>query len=655
MFKPLPSFLAKESLKLILFGGKGGTGKTTAAAATALYLAKARRDKKLLIVSTDPAHSLKDSFCCPIGSQITAIPSTGNLWALEINAERLLAEFMHKHDKVIRTLAHRGTYFDEEDIVDFFSLSLPGLDEVMTIIEVANILRSGRFDLIILDTAPTGHTIRLLAQPEQMEKWVEVFDLMQEKHRYISRHLTGKYVKDEADRFLEKMSEDLGRVRSLLQDSSTTEFVLIAVPESLSIYKTERLVNALQRYQIPARTILINRVAKEKDCPFCRARSRDGQRCIEELEEKFVDFQTIKIPLFPHEIRGLEDLEAFADTLIGNSPRWRTHSAPELKLEEPTVKVEGNLSVLIESPLEFVLFGGKGGVGKTSIAAATGLYLARKLPDKKILVFSTDPAHSLSDSFGYTIGNRITSIPTQGNLYALEIDATQLLEDFKRRYREDIGRIFDKFLDRGVDIKFDREVVSDLIDLSPPGLDEIMAMSQIVVFSQRREYDLFILDTAPAGHLLRFLELPDIAKKWLEYFLRLLIKYKGVVRLAQAAERLIDLTRNVRIIHEKLTDSQKTEFIAIAIPEAMGVLETERLLQRLQRLKVPCHHVLVNMVIPPTDCSFCSQQGNDQQRYIAQLGQLGASGYHVSQFPMFPHELKGLDHLAEMAEILFAK
>lgn len=651
--EPLPSFLANEDLQLILFGGKGGMGKTTAAAATAVYLAKARRNKKILVVSTDPAHSLEDSFGCPIGGQTTTVPGIENLWALEIAAERSLAEFEREHGEVMHTLAHRGTYFDKEDIAGFFSLSLPGLDEVMAIIELANILGSGRFDVIILDTAPTGHTVRLLAQPEQMAQWVGVFDLMQEKHRYLFRHYTGRYVKDEADRFLARMSDDLESVRSLFRDARRTEFVPIAIPELLSIFETERLLEVLREHRIPVKTLLINRVAEERDCPFCRARSRDGQRFVREIGERFGDYHIIKTPLFPHEIRGLEGLRAFSEALVGHASSYCPPTPPEAEPARPSVKVDGDLSALVEKPLEFILFGGKGGVGKTTFAAATGLHLAGKLPNKKIVVFSTDPAHSLSDSFGCPIGDRITPIPSQGNLHAVEIDAAQLLEDFKQEYREIVGELFDRFTSRGYDIKFDRRVMTELIALAPPGLDEILALREIMALRRQGEDGLFILDTAPTGHLIRFLELPEIAREWLMYFLRLLIKYKGLVRLTQAAERLLDLSRRVRSIHETLTDSQKTEFVAVAIPEAMSVLETERLLQSLQRLKVPCHHLAINMVVPPTDCHFCIQKKTEQQRYMEELGRKGASGYRVSQVPMFPHEVNGVDDLAKVAHIMY--
>ncbi|MCG2770017.1 MAG: ArsA family ATPase, partial [Anaerolineae bacterium] len=164
-----PSFLqtctehsrSDNGLRFIFFGGKGGVGKTTAAAATALYLARQRPEERILVVSTDPAHSLGDSFDQAIGGQ--AVPIEGSLFALELDSERLLAEWKQECDPMITQVAERGTYFDAEDINDFLLLTLPGLDEAMAIMQIVALAEEGQYDRVVVDTAPTGHTLRLLA------------------------------------------------------------------------------------------------------------------------------------------------------------------------------------------------------------------------------------------------------------------------------------------------------------------------------------------------------------------------------------------------------------------------------------------------------------------------------------------------------------
>jgi len=148
-------------------------------------------------------------------------------------------------------------------------MSIPGLDEVMAIIKIANILNSREYDLIILDTAPTGHTTVFLSLPKKMLKWVEVADMMMEKHRYITKTFRGKYVKDECDEFLESQKNDVGKVKKLLTDSKTTEFVPVTIPEPMSICEIERLVQLLEKAKIPVNSVIANRIIiEDNNCSF---------------------------------------------------------------------------------------------------------------------------------------------------------------------------------------------------------------------------------------------------------------------------------------------------------------------------------------------------------------------------------------------------
>ncbi|MGB8657700.1 MAG: ArsA family ATPase [Candidatus Zixiibacteriota bacterium] len=650
--------LTNPELKLILFGGKGGSGKTTAACASAVHLAQINPGKRVLLVSTDPAHSLGDSFDLQIGNQITPIKDVPGLCALETDASELLESFKKRHEDAIKKLADRGTYFDQQDIADFFCLSLPGLDELMAIIKVADILRSSDYDLIILDTAPTGHTMRLLDLPEQMLKWIEVFDLMQRKHRYLLKQFGGVHTKDDADEFLDTMSEDVTKLKALLANSRTTEFVPVTIPETLSINETERLVVFLKSHGITVKSIIVNRVMEERGCMFCSSKRGEQQRQIKEMGQRFEEYGLLEIPLFPREIRGIGDLRKVASALFGKSiqpqPAAMASFSPRTSTPDKSLGWDSKLSDICGRDLQFILFGGKGGVGKTSMASATALYLAQPTPLKKILVFSTDPAHSLSDAFGCSVGNQITPVNAGGNLYALEIDATQLVEDFKNEYREGIDRIFDRFLGIKAEVKFDREVMRELVSLTPPGLDELMALKKIMELSEEDEYDLYILDTSPTGHLLRFLELPSLAQDWLGTIFKLLLKYKEVAGLDETTQKFISLSKSIRRIKKTLTDPQKCEFVAITIPEAMVLAETERLLSALTRLKIPCRHIVLNMLIPPTPCGFCGLKMEEQEKYVHEIaGKF--SDFLISEIPLSPRAANGIDGLSELAGVMYGK
>jgi len=667
-----------ENRHLIIFGGKGGCGKTTSACAVSLYLAQLYPNKRILIVSSDPAHSVGDSFGCSVGNIITPINpvrnfdsnqvktdisnGVNNLWALEISAEDEAANFRKKYDEIMKKIAERGTYFDRQDIESFFSLSIPGLDEIMAVIKIANILKEGKFDLIILDTAPTGHTIRLLGLPAQMKKWVEVFDLMQAKHRFLARHFTGKYRKDDADEFSETMNKDVDSVERLLRSSDSTEFIPVTKPETLAIEETERLLNTLKEYGISVKSIIINRVKSGTNgCPFCSKEEEEQKKELDIIRQKFANFELHWIPTFPYQIRGLDRLKEYAKALFDEKKYHPTVEERPFDFKSEIKLPEEVSAQLIEKDIILYIFGGKGGVGKTSIASATALSIAKKYPSKKVLIFSTDPAHSLSDSFGLSIGDNLTQI--SDNLFALEIDALKLLENFKKDYRDGISEFFNKFIGQGVDVKFDREVLEGLISISPPGLDEIMALAKIVEFideprpfsKERGEgrFDTCILDSAATGHLLRFLEMPQVAREWLNALFKLLIKYKGVVRLGKQAEEMIEFSKKVRRIQEILTDSARCQFVVIGIPEAMGKAEMDDLLESLIRLKIPCHHILINMVLPKTGCNFCESKREEQTKIIQEINKERSSAYQISQLPLFPYQIKGINRLNEFSQKIY--
>jgi TRC40/GET3/ArsA family transport-energizing ATPase len=325
-----------------------------------------------------------------------------------------------------------------------------------------------------------------------------------------------------------------------------------------------------------------------------------------------------------------------------------------------------------------------------------------------VLLFSTDPAHSLSDSLNQAIGDEIALVQwpavsgqrselrgqteiegnqtkiqnpkskiqnrtihdhrmamndgrrpndasVQGpmtNLFALEIDADRLWGDFKEAFKNDIAALFDRFVARGADIRFDREVMTEMLELAPPGVDEIMALNRIMDLRNEGAFDIFVLDTSPTGHLLRFLELPDLVRKWLKAFFGLLLKYKGVVRLTGAAEKALALSRNVRRIQETLTDPEKTDFVAATIPEAMGVFELERLIGALQAGKIPCRHIVVNKVVPKTDCAFCSIKRAEQQDYVRKISSMFRD-QTIVQAPLYPRQIRGIEDLRELGDAVF--
>jgi arsenite-transporting ATPase len=298
---------------------------------------------------------------------------------------------------------------------------------------------------------------------------------------------------------------------------------------------------------------------------------------------------------------------------------------------------------------QIVIFGGKGGVGKTTAAAAFALALARAEPKQKILVFSTDPAHSLSDSFAEEIGAHKSGVAGVANLDAMEIDPGTWFEELKQRYRSWTDELFASLSGGSrMEIKFDREAMRELVELTPPGIDEIAALGSISDLLDSERYDTIVLDTAPTGHLIRFLELPQVALAWIRTFIKLLLKYKDVMRANQVAEELVALSKSIKKVLALLTDPERCEFVGVAIAERMSLEETVDLAKSLEKLKVPLSKLLINGVVPENTCKFCKSRRKMQEQVIGEFQEkFRRRKVEIFVAPQQPHEIRGAKTLRE--------
>lgn len=310
--------------RYLFFGGKGGVGKTTAASATALFLLKKLKpDNSLLLFSTDPAHSLSDSLGVKIGNRLVQVAQHrgAKLLAYEMDATLALERFRAAHGKVLAEIAERGTLLDEEDINELLNLSLPGLDEVMSLFELSELDREGDYAHIVVDTAPSGHTSRLLRLPEVFTRMVHALDRMGEKHRYMIQHFARRKVAaDEVDLFLQDLTNRIASVRKLLYDAEQTSFTLVTIPEAMSVRESQRYRELLTEQGVPVTDLIVNRVEQEHaGCVYCHARVQSQAPWLKEIDRSFGDLEIHRVPLLPEEVRGVEQLEKIGATI------WKAH------------------------------------------------------------------------------------------------------------------------------------------------------------------------------------------------------------------------------------------------------------------------------------------------------------------------------------------
>jgi len=300
------------------------------------------------------------------------------------------------------------------------------------------------------------------------------------------------------------------------------------------------------------------------------------------------------------------------------------------------------------------MIGGKGGVGKTTCAAAIALHFS--LQGKKTLIISSDPTPSLSDIFEMEIGDQETPIKNVKDLYGIEVSSEVVLKKWKERFGPEIYEVVSSFA--SVDYDFVEYIGG------APGIEEEYMLNYILELVEGGQYDLVVWDTAPAGHTLRLLHLPQIFLKHLEaatkFYMNLYSyfeKLKESVKLKKGKRSLLEIISGWENLAEKVVsfirDTQKSDFIIVTIPEALGVRQTERIIKDFDGYQLNVNHLIVNYVIQEADCNFHKMRKEMQQHYIKILKDLYSHRIRLIELPLMPHEIKGVESINKISEILF--
>ncbi|MGY2726270.1 arsenite/tail-anchored protein-transporting ATPase [Thermostichus sp. OS-CIW-21] len=637
-----PLLLASQ--RLLLFSGKGGVGKTTLTCALARQLAQVDPQRRLLLMSTDPAHSLGDVLQISVTDVAQPLPDRPNLQVRALQAEILLRSFRQTYGPALELIAERGSWFGREDLLPIWDLAWPGVDELMAILEVNRLLAREEVDTVILDTAPTGHTLRLLELPDFLDNLLAVFATFQAKHREIAQALTGTYRPDEADAFLAQLQGELEGGKARLTNPESTSAWLVMIPEQLSVAETRRFCQQLQSRRVPIGGLLVNQVlflgenTSQSSLPTALpsslylARQQEQGRVLKALQEELPGYSIWVCPYQLQEPVGLAALDELVQQLRPlPEVLLELEGIPEQKAESqekrkslfstlfPSFKGIPSLPDFLTQGIRLVLVGGKGGVGKTTVAGALAWTLAKRHPDKQLLLVSIDPAHSLGDLFQTKLGQ--DPIPLLPNLLGQEVDAAAVLEQFRQDYLEEVAAILAGEGTAGVEVQYDPQAWRQLLQMPPPGLDEVMALLSVLRQETSGQFDLVVLDTAPTGHLLRFLQMPQALEGWVSLALKLWLKYRDVVGRPEWAQRMRELLAQVRQLRQQLQDPQFVTFIPVFNPEQAVLAETERLLAELDALGIPHPYAVLNRVWLEDSTPFGEALRRRHQTLLAQLPQ----------------------------------
>ncbi|MFO7679913.1 MAG: TRC40/GET3/ArsA family transport-energizing ATPase [Chloroflexota bacterium] len=616
--------------QFIFFSGKGGVGKTSMACATAVRHADA--GKRTLIITTDPAANLADVFEQPIGHHMTPLTGIANLWAMEIDPDSATEEYKERALAPLRDIfpAPMVEVINEQ-------MSGPCTAEVAAFDRFTDFLvldnaadQPVEFDVIVFDTAPTGHTIRLLELPAE---WANTISAAEQGS---GQTCIGPAAAIQSAKFKYE------RALAILRDPAQTRFTFVLHPEAIAIHETQRAIGELGKLEIHTHELIINSIIPPEatDNALFAARAEMQAGYLSQIKRE-LPYAARRMFLMDGEIKGIERLRTVAALLHGEktahfsaghtAANGHTAVPAAFKLSHPS---EFMPRITPNGHRRTIFFAGKGGVGKTVASCATAVWLANQ--GIKTLLLTTDPAAHLGNVLGEAVGDEPAPLVGLPNLWAVKIDPKAMGEVYKKRILDDARQ-------RG---RPEGAIKAMAEELDSPCTEEIAAFDRFIEFASDGPWQSVVFDTAPTGHTLRMLELPmDWSKQ---------IDVKAFASVDTAVVDDIAKQRFADVI-DMMRSPERSTFAFVMYPESTPIIEAYRASQELATLDIPTGLAVANFVIPAeqADTPFTKSRRAMQAGYLAEIQERFDTP--VLTIPLLPQEVQGLELLAELGEQMYGE
>jgi len=616
---------ANIKTKFYFFSGKGGVGKTIMAAASAVYFANQRR--KILIVTTDPASNLADVFEQKIGYKIVPMKDVINLYAMELDPDRATEEYKEKTLSPLRGLIPIESFKVLEE-----QLNSPCTAEMASFDRFTDFLQEPEFDIVIFDTAPTGHTLRLLELPVE---WSGVIEK-------AAKSEGGGQTCIGSAAALAESKEKFDRAIAAMRNPKQTTFIFVLRPEATSIYEVKRSIAELQKLDITSQKLIVNSIYPKSICdnPFMLRRFSKQQEFISQIKQIFSVPITL-IELEAQEIIGKKQLLAIGKKLYENPLRLVNYQPEEIKIKDGEFtndfpKVNSKIKKLLipqNGKKRTIFFAGKGGVGKTSTAAATALWVASQ--GYKTLLLTTDPASHLGQIFGTKVTDKPTLMKDEKNLWVAHIDEEKATQEYKEKILAEARQKYYK-----------KRVLAIEEELNSPCTEEMATFEKFIELATLKFFEVIVFDTAPTGHTLRLLKLPVDWSKQLE-----------IKTFTSTGETEVDKITKSRFkeVIDMMQDINQTTFSFVMYPELTPIEEASRAMEELLTIGVPTSLVVANFILPKSIITndYLRQRKAMQEKYLEEMNRRFTAP--IVQLPLLEDDLIGNEKLKQAGFLLYGK
>jgi arsenite-transporting ATPase len=565
--------------KYLFFTGKGGVGKTSTACATAVTLAD--EGKKVMLISTDPASNLQDVFNTELNNKGIAIKEVPNLVVVNLDPETAAAEYRESVIAPYRAKLPEVVIKNmEEQLSGSCTTEIAAFNEFSTFI--TNKKTAKEYDYIIFDTAPTGHTLRMLQLPSAWSN-------------FISENTNGASCLGQLSG-LESKKEVYKNAVSTLADKEKTTLILVSRPEVTPLKEAERASKELQDIGINNQVLVINGVLQNHDDDLSNAIYEKQQRALIKIPKALKNIETFEIALRPYNVTGLENVRAFLNDK--NTKIYDKNMDTKSIGSKNIQKLKDVVEDLFNSDKKIIFTMGKGGVGKTTVAAAIALGLAKK--GKKVHLTTTDPAGHLKFLLDESYGITLSHIDEKKEL-------AKYKEEVLSKAKETMGEN---------DLGYVNE------DLRSPCTQEIAVFRAFAEIVAKSENEVVVIDTAPTGHTLLLLESTE--------------NYNSEIQRSEG-----ETPESVKKLLPRLKNGKETEVVIVTLAETTPVYEASRLLNDLNRAGIYSKWWIINssLYTADTNNAFLKTKANNEVHWINKVNDISNGNFAVVEWKS--KELKG--------------
>ena len=541
----------------------------------------------------------------------------------------------------------RGSLFTASEVSSLLDTALPGMAEMGALLAIHDALASGKYASVVVDTAPFGHTLQLFRLPEQFSKLLDFLELAAERDQALAQHFGGRALPARGEEFI---NEWRGRLQRIKLAFASARLFLVTTAEEFALNESLRCIDQIQHADPPIKLsgIVLNRIVRRPGrCSLCKARAGAAKQAQRRLRKAYpgANLYLAEDPGFP--LLGVRLLKQLGDAVFGREAvKLRPPSSPTADLNLIAREMTAAEWPALSSPLTFVV--GKGGVGKTTISAALG-FRSRQKSRAAVEICSVDPAPSLDDVFRTEVTDEPRPVLGDSGFCASELDSVALYKSWVAEMRSEIDSAT-SVRQSGVqiDLAYEKQLFSQLLDIVPPGLDEVLAIFRIVELLQTDTRKL-VIDMAPTGHALELLRTPERILAWSRLLLKSLASHRKLTLAREAAVKIAELEVRARELSRSLKGSGVAVY-GVMLAEPLPDRETERLLHELGKLHMSPEALFVNRVLSPDEaekCARCRSTAASQARLLSGLKQrLSVKSVYV--IPAFEHGPAGRRGLREI-------